>query len=131
MDILRITRVSWYSMSAKKSPQQQPSGAVTIALDEARIRTIAYLLFEQKKSYNDYIWMLAEAELKLSKALVEPLKAGQAIVRIIPSKIIVAPAQVDINKRAESLAKEGIKIQDIHWFIAIRNFIIEEAKNQK
>ncbi|HME54717.1 MAG TPA: hypothetical protein VKM55_21095 [Candidatus Lokiarchaeia archaeon] len=118
-------------MSAKKSPQQQPSGAVTIALDEARIRTIAYLLFEQKKSYNDYIWMLAEAELKLSKALVEPLKAGQAIVRIIPSKIIVAPAQVDINKRAESLAKEGIKIQDIHWFIAIRNFIIEEAKNQK
>jgi hypothetical protein len=118
-------------MSAKKSPQQQPSGAVAIELDEARIRTIAYLLFEQKKSYSDYIWLLAEAELKLIKALVEPLKAGQAIVRIIPSKIIDAPAQADIKKRAESLAKEGIKIQDIHWFIAIRYFVLEEARKRK
>lgn len=118
-------------MSTKKLSPQKISGTITLEIDDARIRTIAYLLFEQKKNYNDYIWLLAEAELKLSKALVEPLKAGQVIVRVIPSKIIDSPAQADIKKRAESLAKEGIKVQDIHWFIAVRNFIIEEAKKLK
>ena len=118
-------------MSAKKSSQQQPAGAIVLELDEAKIRTMAYLIFEQKKSYNDYIWMLAEAELKLEKALVEPLKAGQPTVRIIPSKIVAKPDTGDIKKHAEALAKEGIKVQDIHWFIAIRNFIIDAAKKQK
>jgi len=115
-------------MSIKKSSQQPPSGPVVVELDEARIRTIAYLLFEQKKSYEDYITMLAEVEIKLSKALVESLKAGQSIVRIIPSKIINVPDKAEIKKRVEALAKEGIKIQDIHWFIAVRQFILEEAR---
>jgi hypothetical protein len=102
---------------------------VVIEMDEARIRTIAYLLFEQKKSYDDYLNILAEADLQLSKALVEPLKAGMTRARIDPSKIIATPSKIDIKKRAESMAKEGIKMQDIHWFIAVRHFILEAAKN--
>jgi hypothetical protein len=102
---------------------------VVIEMDEARIRTIAYLLFEQKKSYDDYLNMLAEADMQLSKALIEPLKAGMTRAHIDPSKIITTPSKIDIKKRAESMAKEGIKMQDIHWFIAVRHFILEAAKN--
>ena len=118
-------------MSTKKTTQQQTTRTVAIEIDEARIRTIAYLLFEQKKSYNEYITMLADSEIKLSKALVEPLKAGLTVAHIIPSKIIATPDKADIKKRAELLAKEGIKIQDIHWYIAVRNFILEEASKLK
>jgi hypothetical protein len=117
-------------MSIKKAPQQQATEAVVIEIDEARIRTIAYLLFEQKKTYDDYLNMLAVADLQLSKALTEPLKAGIAKVSIDASKI-ATPSKIDIKKRAESIAKEGIKIQDIHWYIAVRHFILEAAKNLK
>nr|MDO8112884.1 hypothetical protein [Candidatus Sigynarchaeota archaeon] len=122
-------------MSSRKASQPQPAGEIEVDIDEGKIRTGAYLLSQLKKTYNDYVWMLAEADLKLSKVFPEgtnPLKGPTPkSIRLNPSKIIAEPLQGDIKKLAESIAKQGIKIQDLHWFIAIRNYLIDELKNKK
>jgi hypothetical protein len=126
-------------MLSKKPAETRPvkavAGDIEITIDEGKVREGAYLLSQQKKSYNDYVWLLAEADLKIAKAFPEgtsPL-AGPTprTVKISLSKIIDAPPQPDIKQAAEALAKKGPKIQDLHWFIAIRNFIYQEAKKKK
>jgi hypothetical protein len=127
------------TMSIKKTVETRPvktgGGEVEVSIDEGKVREGAYLLSQQKKSYNDYIWLLAEADLKLVKAFPDgpsPL-AGPTprTVKVSLSKIIDAPLQSEIKQAAEALAKKAPKIQDLHWFIAIRNFIYQEAKKKK
>ncbi len=126
-------------MLSKKPTETRPvkagAGDIVVTIDEGKIKEGAFLLSQQKKNYNDYIWMLAEADLKLAKAFPDgksPLTGTlPKTVRVIPSKIVDAPPQPEIKKSAEILAKSGTKVQDLHWFIATRNFIIQEAKKKK
>jgi hypothetical protein len=131
-------------MSTKKPAQAQPVKPITsekpnaseivVTLDDGKIREAAFLLSQQKRSYNDYIWMLAEADLKLAKAFPEgasPLAGAlPKTARVLPAKIIDSPLQSEIKAAAEILVKKGTKVQDLHWFIAIRNFIYQEAKKK-
>ncbi len=125
-------------MLSKKPTETRPvkavAGDIEVTIDEGKIREGAYLLSQQKKSYNDYVWMLAEADLKLAKAFpgANPITGVlPKTLKVIPSKIVDAPDQSEIKKAAEIQSKKGAKLQDLHWFIAARNFIIQEAKKKK
>lgn len=120
----------------KDSPPAKPSaGYVEIPIDEGKIREAAYFLSQEKRSYLDFIWMLAEADLKIARAFADgsnPLAGAlPKVVTILPSRIIEAPFQSEIKQVAEKLSMMGTKVQDLHWFIAIRNYILQEAKKQR
>ncbi len=126
-------------MFGKKPTATQPAktgaGEIAITIDENEVKKGAFLLSKANKQYNDLVWMLAEADLKLAKAFPDgksPLAGAlPKTVRLIPSKIVDAPPQAEIKKSAEALAKKGSKVQELHWFIATRNFILQEAKKKK
>jgi hypothetical protein len=100
-------------------------GSIELNLDDIRKR--AYSLSTLKKSYDDYVWMWAEQELKLAKALGAPLGPNAKKVVVDAGKIVAKPKDNDIKKLAADLAKKKAKVQDIHWFIAERQFIGDKA----
>ncbi|HME54570.1 MAG TPA: hypothetical protein VKM55_20325 [Candidatus Lokiarchaeia archaeon] len=105
--------------------EEEAEGTIVINQDEVKKR--AYLLSQAKKSYDDCVWLWAEQELKLGKALAVPLAPNVKKVVVDASKIIAKPKESDIKKLAAELAKKKAKIQDIHWFVAERQFIVDKA----
>ena len=100
--------------------------AVKCSLDDVRKR--AYDLAMQHKSYDDYIWLLAESELKFSKACLDPgVKSGDSI-KMDASRIVDKVNEKEIRQLAEKYSKDHPKVQDLHWYIAERQCALENAK---
>jgi hypothetical protein len=114
-------------------PAAKPAGkaagaVVTIDLVADEIKKKAHDLSQMKKSYDDWVWLWAEADLKLKNALITPLGAGVTSVKVDIKKIVEKPVEEEIRKLAKEYHAKRMKVQDIHWFIAERNFIMAKAK---
>nr|MDO8111064.1 hypothetical protein [Candidatus Sigynarchaeota archaeon] len=92
------------------------------------IRKKAFDLAMARRSYDDYIWMWAEAELRLRNAYGTSLAPNAKNIDIDTSKIVDAPSAEDIKKLASELASKKVKVQDVHWFIAERQYIYNAIK---
>jgi hypothetical protein len=118
--------------SSVSSVTTSSNGVVSVPLDDGKIRVIAYEYSKQPKSWNDWVWLTAEAELKLSSAYTTGAKAMNVPIpnppKITVSKINDQPAKEDIKKAAEVLAAAKPKVQDLHWYLAVRNYILLQAK---
>jgi hypothetical protein len=116
---------------AGKAPAAQAKGGgsvVRIDLPAAEIKKSAYELSQMKKSYDDWVWLWTEADLKLKNALVSPLGPGATSVQVDKKKIVQKPNEEDVRKVVKENHAKRMKVQDIHWFIAERNYILAKAK---
>ena len=116
-------------VKAAIAPVRETSIAVDMKKDE--IRKQAYELSTLKRSYNDYVWLWAESELRLANAYQTDLKSTPAVVKVDLKKVVEKPAEADIKKIASDLFGKRQKVQDIHWYIAERNYIFDAAKARK
>ncbi len=118
-------------------PGMKPAGAqpLVIKMDENAIREMAYDFSQQPKSYDDFVWLLAENELRLIKSYTTPSNPLMGnfpeTVSIFPNKIIDFPPTDEIKRLAEIIAAQGISLQDLHWFLAERFYIYQSAKPKK
>ncbi len=118
--------------SAPAPSAKAPSGAVSIAVDNSAIEKLAFEISQLPKSYDDFVWIFAEAELRLRPAYaVGNVFQTGGPVQLYPGKIVDKPKDDDIRKLAEQIAAQGTSVQDLHWFIAQRNFIYNKAKGKK
>jgi len=106
----------------------------SVQIDEEKVREMAYEISQQEqKSYDDYVWFFAEAELRIRPALAlgKLYKDGDEshVVRINPGKILDQPAEEDIRAAAEEISKQGSSVQDLQWFTAERRFVYDAARN--
>ena len=120
---------------AKKEPKMNASSAknpILIKMDENKVREMAYDLSQQPKSYDDFVWLLAEQELKLKNAFdssTNPLMGNfPEMISIDPNKIIDTPNADETKTLAELIAKQCPSLENFHWFLAERVYIVNSAK---
>ncbi|HME52512.1 MAG TPA: hypothetical protein VKM55_09865 [Candidatus Lokiarchaeia archaeon] len=119
--------------TAKPAPVAAASSGsgTTVELKKVEIQKKAYEISQAKKSYNDYVWLWAEADVKLGQSCQPDLKTNPASVKVDVKKIVAKPAEADVKKLAGDYFKKGAKVQDIHWFIAERQYILDAVKAKK
>ena len=110
------------------------SGILSIKLDEEKVRLMAYEYSLQPKSWNDFVWLFAEAELRLKNAYQSGSTLNNALpkeVKVTVSKIVDFPTQDEVKKMAEIISAQGPTIQDLHWYVAERTYIYNQAKPKR
>jgi hypothetical protein len=123
---------------ASRSNQQTVSkststaSVVSISVDNDAIQKLAFEISQLPKSYDDFVWIFAESELRLRPAYaMGNIFKPEGPVQVYPAKLVANPRDDDIRKLAEQIASQGTSIQDLHWFIAQRNYIYNKAKSSK
>lgn len=105
---------------------------LTIPLHEDQIREIAFNISKQKNSWEVFVWLLAESELRIKKCFISPMNPlygpTPPIVTIDISKIIDQPPRNEIIQLAELIAARSPTLQDLHWHLALRQYIYNQAK---
>ncbi len=116
---------------AKAPVAKAASGTESIAVDNDAIQKLAFEISQLPKSYDDFVWIFAEAELRLrpAYAMGNIFQTGGP-VQIYPNKIVDKPIEAEIRSLAEQIAAQGTTVQELHWFIAQRNFIYNKAKGK-
>jgi hypothetical protein len=116
--------------AVKASAAQAKSGSTVLRIDLPvdEIKKSAYELSQMKKSYDDWVWLWTEADLKLKNALISPLGPGVTSVQVDRKKIVQKPNVEEVKKLAKDNHVKRMRVQDIHWFIAERNYILAKAK---
>jgi hypothetical protein len=105
---------------------------VTIDVDEDEIKKRAETIASWKNSYEVYIWLLAEMELRLAQAFITRLDAsGGHHIKIDKAKIVNQLTDETIRQRAKALSAHLMRLQDIHWFLAERQVIYDKVKGKK
>jgi hypothetical protein len=106
---------------------------VSVKLDEDAIRNIAYDLSQKNLSWDDYVWLLAESELRLVPAYDNPRLTPSSladlgnVIQIDPASIVRQPGEDEIRDLAGKIAQASPRMDELHWFIAERNFVFEQA----
>ncbi len=101
---------------------------VTVKCGIEDVRKRAFEMSAQGKSYDDYIWLLAESEARFSKACLEAGKNAGDGFKIDPELVVDKVDEKEIRQLAEKYAKAHPKVQDLHWYIAERLCALEGAK---
>jgi len=122
------SRQQTVKMYSRPTPQPKRESKMVVEMKTDEIRKKAFDLAMARRSYDDYIWMWAEAELRLRNAYGTSLAPNAKNIDIDTSKIVDAPSAEDIKKLASELASKKVKVQDVHWFIAERQYIYNAIK---
>jgi len=108
-----------------------PGGAVTIKVNEDKVKTTAYFIAEENKPWQDLVWLFAEAELRLAPAYVHGslYKKGDEVreVQLFPDLIVDHPPEEDVRALAIRLAGQGFSPPDLHWLIAERREVYKSV----
>jgi putative heme degradation protein len=107
--------------------ENRTQSIVNIDVDEAEIKKRAETIAAWKNTFDVYIWLLAEAELRISQAFITKVDASGRHVKIDKTKIVDKPSESDIKVRAKALASHWPRLQDVHWFIAERQYIYDKV----
>ncbi len=105
---------------------------IVIQVDAEIIRDMARALAKEARPWDELVWLFAEWELRLRPTLVDGMiyKQGEEgrLVDIDPAFIIDHPPEGAIRELAEEIAHLGPSFEDLHWFIAERRFIYDQAR---
>ena len=101
---------------------------LTIVMNKEEIGRRAYNLFLARRSYDEYIWLWAEAELRIAAAIITRLDANATEIKIDVTKILDHPDEAKIRALAREYAAKQLKAPEVHWFIAERQHIFAAAK---
>jgi hypothetical protein len=120
------------AIKESKTNSFSTKNSILIKMDENKVREMAYDLSQQPKSYDDFVWLLAEQELKLKNAFNSPINPltdnFPEMISIDPKKIIDIPNADETKALAELIAKQGPSVEKLHWFLAERVYIVNNAK---
>ncbi|HMF31517.1 MAG TPA: hypothetical protein VKK79_08890 [Candidatus Lokiarchaeia archaeon] len=105
---------------------------ITVFIDEEKVREIASQLSQEPKSWDDFVWLFAEAELRLLPAYAGGARyqqgADSRAIDLDPDLLVDQPAEDDIRKLAEEIARSHPSLQDLHWYLAERRYIFGVSK---
>ncbi|HMF31524.1 MAG TPA: hypothetical protein VKK79_08925 [Candidatus Lokiarchaeia archaeon] len=105
---------------------------VFISVDEDRVRELAESLSKEQKSWDDWVWLFAEAELRLRPACEVGVFYSEwgdtRQIEVNPDLLVAQPPERDIRELAGEISKLRPWFQDLHWFIAERRIIYDSAK---
>ncbi len=131
-------------MSVKNVANGSPPPTVlTIQINEDQVRAMAYEISLQPKTWDELIWFFAQSELRLTPAYaIDDCKSTgtemcasflytKKSIKIYPGKVVDRPGENDIRILAEQVARQGPRLQELHWYIAERNYIYDVAKSRK
>jgi hypothetical protein len=113
-----------------KKEEALPKNVKAVAFDRAEITKLAQTIAGWQNPIDVYIWLFAEAELRLSKAYITKLDATCTSVKIDTSKVLDKPAVDDIKKLAKEIQAQKPKLQDLHWFLAERRYLYDAVKKK-
>jgi len=116
---------------SRSAPQPAIQAKIVVDLKADEIRKKAFELAMVRRNYDDYIWMWAESELKLRSAYCTPLVSNLNKIEIDKANVVDKPSVEDVKKLASELASKRPKVQDVHWFIAERQYIFNAVKTVK
>ena len=81
---------------------------VEIDIDLNKVREIAYLLSLEPKNYDDFVWLCAEAELRLNQPFVIQITYNEGVegikIEVDPNLFVTQPEEADIRVLAEKIA---------------------------
>jgi hypothetical protein len=101
-------------------------------LDQNQIKAMAFEIAKQKNTWDAFVWLVAEAELKVTPAFAPnelPFSPNfPKKIRINPAKIEDIPPKENVKKLAEQLAAKKPTLQNLHWYLAERTYIYQNAK---
>ena len=118
--------------SAGAKSKKNESDLVAIQFDNSKISTLAQELSKKSNSWDELNWLLAEADIRLSAAFegpnpfsINPRPSKVSIHKYaIPSKL--GPSE--IRPVAEKVASRRLSLQDLHWNLAERLYLLEQVK---
>ncbi len=103
-----------------------------VLLDDETIRDLARAVSLEGKSFDELVWLFAEAELRILSALVigHLRQEGGDIreVEVDPSLLADQPGEDEIRVLAAEIAQMKPTLTNLHWFVAERRFIFNQAK---
>ncbi len=102
-------------------------GHVIILLERDAVEKKAYEIANKHLSYDDYVWLWAELDLKIGPSFVGSPAMNQGKLEVDPSKICKRPASVEIKDLASEYASRHERAETIHWYIAERQIIYDRA----
>ena len=89
-------------------------------------------LAQEARPWDELVWLFAEVELCLRPALVDSMLYKQGVesrqVDINPDLVEDHPREDAIRELAEEISRLGPSLQDLHWYIAERRFVYDQAK---
>jgi hypothetical protein len=77
-------------------------------VSEADIKSLAENISKWRDNYDQFVWLLAEAELKV--------------------QLEKQPTPAQIKALAEEIAKTRPSVQDLHWFLAEKTLELNKKK---
>lgn len=102
----------------------------TIVLDYEDLKKRAYDLWRAGKTYDEYIWIYAESDLRLKSAFLSKIEPNGTEIKLDTSKIVDKPSESEIRELARAIRGTNPSIQDLHWLIAERQYIYSKARGK-
>ena len=105
---------------------------VLVTLGDEQIRDAAHAISLESHSWDELVWLFAEAELRIMSSLVignlSQQEGGETReVEVDPDLLVDQPPEEEIRPLAEEIAKLCPSLQELHWFVAERRFIFDQA----
>lgn len=103
----------------------------SLVLDRAKIEELAYFISQEGKTWDEYVWRLAEFEMQLGPACggkknVFSYGGLPDQVLLVPPKVVKQPKEEDVRALAYEMSQRGPSLQDLHWYIAQRQYICQQ-----
>ncbi len=119
-------------------PKTLRVGIIEVALDPEKVGLLANKIAQTITDWDELNWLFAESELRLFPAYASRPKTPivgslPPRVQIIPAKVISQPKEDMVRPLAWDISQQHLSTQDLHSFIAQRNYIYEvvQAGRQK
>ncbi len=104
-----------------------------VHVDVEKIREMADALAREPKTWDDLVWLFAEAELRLRPALIGGILYQGGVesreVELDPALIVDQPAEGAIRELAAEVASLGPPLLDLHGLIILLKPKTEDLVN--
>ncbi len=101
---------------------------LTFSLSNEEIKQKAEEIASWHNSYDVYIWLWAEVEVKLATAYKIDVTEHGIEVKVDPTRVMLEPPERKIMELATQMSAGRPKLQDVHWFSAESQLILERVK---
>lgn len=106
---------------------------IFIPINSEKIKELAFIISQQPMTINETNWFIGENEAIVKNAVIsnENLFDGQLpnTIQINPELLSEKPSTEDVRRLAEKSAKKNLSIQESHWELALRKYIVESIGN--
>ncbi len=111
-------------------PKTLRVGIIEVALDPEKVGPLASKIAQTITDWDELNWLLAESELRLfpayaSRPKIPNLGCLPQRVQLVPAKVISQPKEDMVRPLAWDISQQHYSTQDLHSFIAQRNYIYE------